>query len=172
MGAQPEAEAVPAAGAQPVGQQQNPHGPPRPLPIGPTAGMGFPRNPITTNLGNIAGMERARQSQSRGWESRRRAEARKAGKLAELQARREARDAGGDPGVHSTLTRVEDIRAQKEAQRDATKTWSQKVHSYGGTPGSVALRLSRMAPAEREAYYRRYPAAQRDLAGRVRAVRR
>ena len=124
--------------------------------------MGFPGNPITTDMGVWAGREQARLAAASAHDRRAAAEARKAYYTDELQRRQEMRDAGVDPGVHEKLSRIEAIRAQKEATQD----YARKVGLYGGTPGTVVLRLSRMTPAEREAYYEKYPAA-RDLAPRV-----
>lgn len=126
--------------------------------------MGFPGNPITTDMGVWAGMEQARLAAARAHDRRSAAEARKAHNIAELQRRQEMRDAGMAPGVHEKLSRIEARRAHKEASQD----YAGRVGSYGGTPGTVVLRLSRMTPAEREAYYAKYPAA-RDLAPRVEA---
>ena len=124
--------------------------------------MGFPGNPITTDMGVWAGMEQARLAAARSHDRRSAAEARKAESLMELERREQMRADGQDPGVHEKLSRIEAIRAQKEASQD----YAGRVGSYGGTPGTVVLRLSRMTPAEREAYYAKYPAA-RDLAPRV-----
>ena len=170
-GGQPQPGQPQPGQPQPGRPSPNPWGPSFPMPVRPTTGMGFPDNPITTDMGVWAGMEQARLAAARSHDRRSAAESRKAENLMELERREQMRADGQDPGVHEKLSRIEHIRAQNEAQRDATKTYSQKVGAYGGTPGSVVLRLSRMSPAEREAYYAKYPAA-RDLAPRVGMVPR
>ena len=128
--------------------------------------MGYPGPGMATDAGVWAGIERARAQNAASEQARNQSDARKAKNLVELQRRQEMRDAGMDPGVHEKLSRIEAMRAQRETQREATTAYGQKVSAIGGTPGSVVIRLSRMTPAEQEAYYEKYPAA-RSLADRV-----
>ena len=108
-------------------REQNPWGPTGSIPQFPSTGMGYPGNPITTDLGNKQGMEKVRQARARAWDLRNRREAQQAQNLTDLKRREGMRKAGVDLPVHKKLSRIEAIKAQKEAKRTALQEWRRKL---------------------------------------------